>query len=669
MSLALLTLGLPSVQAQTGGYPGGGYPGSSGGWVPSDSHGTPLTPGMQGTNSDGSANLLPSGKPPKKTNTYPIQDGDPAWWFGAYSPNDCVTSDPYYYYNGLFLSSTANNTTRDNYGALAASYDLNNYNFDRADNLTLPPDLTGSVHADNTDTLTAYFVWTGDPSHIPAHQDFLLRTSLSATAGVSFGNGGATSGLSATGEGMLEGDTVTATAGDAGNDHPAPHTKAVLVRATPTGNLITLSRSAGVSVDTSNSLPYSTWVDSPAPPNASGPGTYYYIGPPSNGQTSATASANASATANTDSRGVTINCPDVEASYYKWAYDSQHGTDRYQHIPQASGNSVDSVVFQQNDPSTGQHFVAGHTYYSNPSGFMSPVFNWKISGDGTADSDTSANLSPSPTNPYGLANLPANLDFGATWDTTQTKTSQFTVDVKDSDGADASDTYTVTWHATAEKFRVLSYQKDVPRLVGSLQSITVNASVPSNLQIPGQEGQIDWGSVQQQAGLPVAVAGAGAGGLLLIPEVAAGPGGWVAIAAQAVAAGASYKLGTASPNHPGTVPIQGNADYNEYCADLNHQVAINSDPSAAGDLVRFKPEALASEAQAAEVDPAHWGSDPYFMNSTAMWQGGWYTDIKDLDGDGYGVNGYTGHVPGHTEVPTHLFKYFRWICTYKPQPQ
>jgi len=313
LALAGLTAG---ALATGGGYPGGGYPGS-GGWVPSDSHGTPLTPGMQGTNSDGSANLLPSGKPPKKTNTYPIQDGDPAWWFGAYSPNNGGTGDPYYYYyNGLFLSSTANNTTRDNYGALAASYDLNNYNFDRADNLTLPPDLTGSVHADNTDTLTAYFVWTGDPSHIPAHQDFLLRTSLSATAGVNFGNGGATSGLSATGEGMLEGDTVTATAGDAGNDHPAPHTKAVLVRATPNGNLITLSRSAGVSVDTSNSLPYSTWVDSPALANASGPGTYYYNGPPSNGQTSASASASASATANTDSRDVIIQS-NLGQTYYK----------------------------------------------------------------------------------------------------------------------------------------------------------------------------------------------------------------------------------------------------------------------------------------------------------------------------------------------------------------
>jgi len=57
------------------------------------------------------------------------------------------------------------------------------------------------------------------------------------------------------------------------------------------------------------------------------------------------------------------------------------------------------------------------------------------------------------------------------------------------------------------------------------------------------------------------------------------------------------------------------------------------------------------------------------MNCTAMWQGGWYTDIKDLDGDGYDVHGYTGHVSGHTEVPTHLFKYFLWTCTYNPPPQ
>ena len=169
-----------------------------------------------------------------------------------------------------------------------------------------------------------------------------------------------------------------------------------------------------------NSLPFSQWSDGEA---QGGTSYYSYLGD-LNGRTSATATANVSATANYDSRGVDITCPAIEDSFYKGTYDSQHSTDRYQHIHQPSGNSVDSVVFQQNDPSIGQHFVAGHTYDSNAVNFTSPVFNWTISGDGNPDSDTSANLSPNPSNPYGLANLPANLDFGATWDTTQTKSSQ-----------------------------------------------------------------------------------------------------------------------------------------------------------------------------------------------------------------------------------------------------
>ena len=706
MSLALLTLGLlcaPSAYAQSGypgggsggypggggsgsggsgGYPGGGGPGSGGypggGWSVLDSvnNGNPITPDSSGYPLSG----IPTGS---ASNTYPKDMTDAAtaapyydiygdWvnnsqWLQAasggphsYDPNPLGAPFLYTGGPGPLTTSIALNDTASNFAA--------DNNYFGSFNKGSPPFFTDQMYQHTSDcepvngsatgavqgTLWAYWIWTGSSPAPVDHLNILLTTRVSASSSFNYGNSGQTGGLTATAQ-ASDGSPFNESASVGGVPLVIGHH---LLRVPVSKGVAVVSLNGNVQGSASNSIPYGAF-GSPYYTN-------YYAA--TNGPTVASSIASVSGTANIDSlnREVGITCPAIEDSYYKGVYDTQHRTDRYQYIHQPSGNSVESVIFQQHDPATGQHFVAGHTYDSNAVGFMSPVFKWTISGDGTPDGDTSANLSPSPANPYGLANLPANLDFGATWDTTQAKFSQFSVDVKDSDGADATDTYNVMWHAPQENFSVLSYKKDVPKLVDSLQPITVNASVPSNLQIPGAEGEIDWGDVQQQSGLPVAVAGTALGGLLLIPEVAAGPAGWVVLGAQAVAAGASYKLGTSSPDHPGTVPIQGNANYSEYCADVDHQVTINTDPNAAGDLVRFNPPLLASQAKAAELDPAHWSSDPYFMGSTAMWQGGWYTDIKDLSGDGYDVHGYTGHVPGHTEVATHLFKYFVWTCAYRP---
>ncbi len=178
---------------------------------------------------------------------------------------------------------------------------------------------------------------------------------------------------------------------------------------------------------------------------------------------------------------------------------------------------------------------------------MSPVFNWKISGDGTPDSDTSANLSPSPTNPYGLANLPANLDFGATWDTKQTKTTQFTVDVKDSDGADASDTYTVTWHAPVEKWAALGKPEKGPNRIfpepgkdsAGHTSIEVNRTV--DVVIHTKENDLNYGP-----GLKVLSVFLG-GASPFIPEMVAGPWG---LALAGLAGAASVTTGFLVPSDP-----------------------------------------------------------------------------------------------------------------------
>ena len=547
-------------------------------------------------------------------------------------------------YNGLGVICVpvyAGNSEADNY-----AYNNGNLNwYYNNGNGSANEPMNGGAVTTVGGTVWAYYKWFyvngyNQPATPPAGSvppsslSVLLQSRVSAGTGDGYGSASPQVGLTAlaTASDVPFGEGATAT-------FPVTNTVSYvlgrhLLQPTMGNNgIYAISLSGTVHTEVNNSIPYIA-------------GNYPNIR--NNGQTYVTAGGFISGGVKLDNRALAISS-DIEPSFFKGTYDTQHATDRYQHVRQPLGNSVDSVVSLQNDPTTGQHFVAGHSYASNATGFNLPTYNWTISGDGKPDANTINNLNPRTSNPpYGLSSLPANLDFGTTWDPTKTKSNQIGVTVKDTNGANAADIYTVTWHGQLENYALVSYQKDVPELSGSLQPITVNASVPANLTIPGQEGQIDWGDVTQKAGLPVAVAGAGTGALLLIPEVASGPWGWVAVAAQTVAAGASYKLGTSSPDHPGKVPITGNADYNEYIADVNHQVTINTDPTAANDLMRFNPPLLAAQAQAAEVDPAHWTSDSYFMSCTAQWQGGWYTDIKSLQGDGYNANGYTGHVPGTT---------------------
>lgn len=460
MGLALLTLGWLSArpaQAQYpgGGYPGGGYPGGGGGWVPSDSYGNP-TQTPQQVNSDGSANLLPSGKPTKKTNTYPIPDSENDWWFSVFSPNSHPTSDPYYYYyNSLHLDSHAGNSILDTsrYGHAVGTYAPPPWDpGEWFSGQTQPPDLNGKVHADTGDDLMAYFVWTGDQSQIPDHQDFLLRTSLSATASVSYGTGGATSGVSATGMGMLEGDTVIANAGDAGDDHPAPHIKSVLVRAKPNGNLITLSRSAGVSVDTKNTLPFSPWSAGEA---EGGTSYYSYMGD-LNGQTDASASATVSAKASQDSRYADIRCKTIEESSYK---DVNGNPMKALHIRTPSGAiTTDSAVTWSDygqcwsplaiDPGYSSGAVP---FDANALGFSSPTFSWTHSGEGTLLDDWENPGAPI-TEGVASGNLKrVELLFKSPTMDGFPKSTSISLTVTDGDGASATNTFGVKWHLPLEK--------------------------------------------------------------------------------------------------------------------------------------------------------------------------------------------------------------------------
>lgn len=309
MSLALLALGLlcaPPAHAQ-GGYPGGGsgggYPGSGGSWVPSSS---------AYTDSNGFIYLTPQTETSNINNTYPIPDDAASWWFGAYGPNKTYIGSSNYGSPSLNLIGHASNLAEDPYETKAYVFDPLNYGGDRDDTLALPPDLIGTVTANDKATMSVDFIWTG-PGPVPAHATFLLLTHLTVGASANYGNGGATSGVSATAKAKttLPGQSdalemLEATAGDAGSNSQPPLNGEHLVRVTPSGNVATVSLNGEVEADTVNSLPYATWVDSAAPPGASYHGTYYYSGP-GNGETWANASATISAVAQVSEPAHPIN--------------------------------------------------------------------------------------------------------------------------------------------------------------------------------------------------------------------------------------------------------------------------------------------------------------------------------------------------------------------------
>lgn len=286
---ALFALSPPAARAQYGGYPGSG-----GGWVPSDADGNPALGG-------GSAALVGTGK---KTDVTP--DGTykhlTDWWLSAYSPHDPPDYDPYYQYSfgGLGLSSDAHNYATDSWGGRHGYFDpVRNWG-DRPLPSDTPPDITGSVTAKKDDTLTTHFVWTGDPSQVPDHADFLLSTHVSAGASVDYGQSGLASGLSATASASLEkGGDVTASASGPGPGDSQSKDGKHLIRVTPDGTVATVSLKGSVSTDTSHGLPYATWIDGRESSPGAGDAAAYYAGPGA-GPTSASAGANVSATAEND---------------------------------------------------------------------------------------------------------------------------------------------------------------------------------------------------------------------------------------------------------------------------------------------------------------------------------------------------------------------------------
>lgn len=628
------------------------------GWVPCDASGTPLTSSDPGyDHSTGGAILLNSGKLPDVTPTGTYSSLT-SWWKGAYSPN-APSSQPQNPYGGLGLSTSASNFAIDPvFHWHAGYYAPNGYSDDPDGPMPDCPDIGGTVTANLSDSLTAYFVWTG-PGSAPNPANFLLSYAANASASVLYEYSGLTSGLSSTGAASLGSIYVSAAASAPGLTGYDSQSAKELKQFTPdSSGMVTISLPANVYGYSSNGINVGFWTVDPE----LGP---WWLYQESNGDTVAYSAASANGAATPDNREVGISSY-IDTSWYKGAYDIPHGTDRYQHIHQPSGNSVDSSIGIINDLQTGAHIVASGGYQANASSFANPTYNWSVSGDGAAQAIPPATFGPSLNYPNGLTTIPISIDFGSTWDPTTTKSSQISVSVKDSDGTIGNDTYSVTWHGPLSNSKTVGQRNNVPQLYGSLQTILKNASQSSTITLPntGEIGSPD----SQTAGLVVTVGGVAAGGLLLIPEVSL-PVEISTLVFQAVAAGAGYQLALTGPGSNQTVDVNGLADYAEYKADVDHQVEENGDSNNT-EYIRFLPTYKASDAQAAlESNAENWNLDPYFNGSTAQWQGGIYYNEKDTQGDTYDVHGYEGPSSVTTvKTPNSAFRYFQWTCSYSSNP-
>jgi hypothetical protein len=346
-----------------------------------------------------------------------------------------------------------------------------------------------------------------------------------------------------------------------------------------------------VTVDTSNGLPYAAWLDSKAP--AGYVGTYYYNGSRYNTYTSASAGANASANAATDSREVTISCPtiDTPASYSKGAVDSQHPTGQWPHIRNGDGSMiVDSVVTR----SGGQYAVStstlGDTFIGQATNFSHPYYTWGFAGpDGNVGTYSQQYLGVESDQ---YATLLLQLYFG-TSGTGYPKTSALNLTVRDGlDNATAANTYTVHWHLPVENWMLISSVQATNRIYPSLGADADGAtSIEPNrtifYTIPSQEIDVAGPAVKT---LSVFLAGAGAAAPALLPEaIATGPIGIATVSLLAAGSATAAFLVPPDPGHD-----TGHTNYVDYVFAVNQQQIINNGGTG---IQRFNP-ALVNQALA-----------------------------------------------------------------------
>ncbi len=363
--------------------------------------------------------------------------------------------------------------------------------------------LNGSVTVDVLGQLVSYFKvdWYDGyggsapaDAVVPDYINLWLKTDIGASADVSFGSSGMTSGLSATAtatDGAPFGEMATASAGDAdAAPGPVRVLGSHLVRAAvdPSTRIAEVYLNGETTWNAVNTIPYGEVVH----PYADYP-SYVTGGRVTNGQTGASSGGYITARVKQDNRGVALSSP-IEDSYYKGVYDVPHGTDRYLHLrDSATGNiAVDSVaewhtdldIHNQPTGYTKGWQINGLPITANASSFQDPSFTWSLLG---------------LTTPQAWLQLPtATPKNPASFYLREPDKNKFPlqctvrVDVSDNDGALASNnTYGITWHLPREAVSPTPFETDAgkysisPARVGPVPdggtSLALEATQPQHI--------------------------------------------------------------------------------------------------------------------------------------------------------------------------------------------
>ena len=450
-SLLLLLTALP-VRAQ-GEEEGGGS------WVavPCDAQGVFLNPlsyyssddffALTGTQHVTAANTYPREMVDAALAAYP--SGYEAHWLNAASPP----------YTGAVPNSELGNEASSSlrYRAQACNYFGWPYgwSYSLSDGTTTRTGLVnGSVTVDVTGHLAAYYKMTWSPASapnptpLPDHKDFLLRTTLSAEASVSPGYPINLNGLWSTAtatDGLPFGETASASAGLAsdgsfvGSSGVSRVVGYHLVRAAvdPVTHILAVSVDGTTHSVANNDVLYGILSDD----SEEG-------GPVTNGPASASAVGTVSAGVKPDDREAEIGSLSIETSYFK-SNDGYSGSPvQAQHYRNPDGSiAVDSAVAWINvpgDPSYPRGWqVNSLPLTANTVDFQEPSYAWSLSGL-TIDQ-------------AGLELPLRSLSRTANFHLIEPDTNKFPldctvrVDVTDSDGAVAANTYGITWHLPYEK--------------------------------------------------------------------------------------------------------------------------------------------------------------------------------------------------------------------------
>ena len=606
------------------------------GWSasPCDAQGNPLTSPQQrngfyemdGTKSGKASNLYPKDWVASLGATPPA---------GGASPLTVTTIPTMQTYNGVGI---AGYPTYGSFASNGLGGGIYTYSTPTSSGL-----INGSVTTHLDGQLVYYFLvqWSGGGTptvQMPKSISLLLNTNLFASVQLNYGNSKATSGLSATASATDE--AFQETASWTGPTYVCGYH---LVQA----SVSPLTATTGIGETYLNGS-VDQWASDQVPAGAYVAGHGYQ---PPNGSAAAvanstTASANSEVSAGVrqDNRAVSITSSDIETSYFKGPVDATHPTGQWQHLRDTNGSGsivTDSAVSPPlSQPGGGTSWTASPTLLGQAGGFTNPVFAWSLTGDGALSASGNTSHTQLSVNFPVLATA---APLG--------KQSTVRVDVTDSDGATAANTFGVRWHYPCESWQTSGAQfQDSPIAFPSNGPARVN-------------GQVSNPMTANEAGITFNIAGKVLGGLLTTA------GAMVAIAQPETdpliigfVASTGYTLSVLDPP-PTPQPYTETGTPGQFQGDVATQVAINQG-STAGIFLPDRPRM--NPGLAAAINAAgNYGSYTSDIGGSLTFDCTVYEEQmqQNYTGDTYGQHGYLGSAAGSIVFPGPWQYVWNWSWT------